>query len=178
MEIRKETTSPSPTTQETWDTALQWVTANQQLVRKIASPYFRHIAGDRDDLYQEATIAAFKAVITAGKKGKPKQFIPFFRVIFKTSCIKLASGIETTHSLESDFLICPEKKKIAEKPKVRKINQALQVVSKRQREVCRWLLRQPTPVSTPDIAREFQVSRRHACRLVSNSVQKIAEAGQ
>ena len=48
-------------------------------------------------------------------------------------------------------------------------------VSRRQREVCRWLLQQPTPVSTPDIAKEFKVSRRHACRLVSDSIQRIQE---
>jgi chromosomal replication initiation ATPase DnaA len=53
------------------------------------------------------------------------------------------------------------------------IEQALQAVSKRQREICRWLLQQSTPASTPDIAREFKISRRHACRVVSESIQKI-----
>ena len=46
-------------------------------------------------------------------------------------------------------------------------------VSKRQREICRWLLQQSTPASTPDIAKEFNISRRHACRVVSQSIQKI-----
>jgi hypothetical protein len=35
-------------------------------------------------------------------------------------------------------------------------------------------LQQPEPVSTPDLAREFKVSRRHACRLISSSIERIS----
>ena len=159
-----------------WSLAVQWVSANRKLIRQIASPYFRFMAGDTEDLYQEATIVAFKALVTSRKKGKPEQFIPFFRVIFKTSCIKLASGIQTVHCLEDYFLPSPEQQEEIREPKNYEIEQALMAVTKRQREVCLWLLQQPTPVSTPDIAREFKVSRRHACRLVSTSIQKISGA--
>ncbi len=58
--------------------AQQWVSANRKLIRQIASPYFRFMAGDTEDLYQEATIVAFKALIASRKKDKPEQFIPFF----------------------------------------------------------------------------------------------------
>lgn len=163
------------TSREIWSMALQWVSANQKLIRQISSPYFRFMAGDTEDLYQEATIVAFKALVTSRKKGEPERFVPYFRVIFKTSCIKLASGIQTVHCLEDYFVPCLEQQEVKE-PKPSEIEQALMTVTKRQREVCRWLLQQPTPVSTPDIAREFKVSRRHACRLVSISIQKISEA--
>ncbi len=63
---------------ETWPMAQQWVSANRKLIRQIASPYFRFMAGDTEDLYQEATIVAFKALIASRKKDKPEQFIPFF----------------------------------------------------------------------------------------------------
>ena len=162
--------------QETWPMAQQWVSANRKLIRQIASPYFRFMAGDTEDLYQEATIVAFKALVTSRKKGKPEQFIPFFRVIFKTSCIKLASGIQTVHCLEDYFLPSPEPPTETREPKISEIKQALTAVTKRQREICLWLLQQPTPVSTPCIAKEFKVSRRHACRLVSTSIQKISGA--
>ncbi|MBU1245342.1 sigma-70 family RNA polymerase sigma factor [Myxococcota bacterium] len=162
--------------QETWNMALQWVSTHQKLIRQIASPYIRHMTADKEDLYQEATIAAFKAILTSRKKKKPEQFTPFFRVIFKTCCIKAASGIHTVHCLEDYYLPFPEKQKKTEEPNKSKINQALKTVSKRQREVCLWLLQQPNPVSTPDIAKEFNVSRRHACRLVSNSIQRISGA--
>jgi len=136
------------------------------------------MTADVDDLDQEATIAAFKAILTCRKKEKPEQFIQFFRVIFKTSCIKAASGVQTVHCLEDYYLPFPEKveKKKEKEPKRSEINQALGAVSERQREVCLWLLQQPKPASTPDIAKEFNVSRRHACRIVSDSIQRISGA--
>ncbi len=162
--------------QKTWNMAQQWVAANQKLIRQIATPYRRFIAGDNQDLYQEATIAAYKAFISTRKKGTPERFTPFFRVIFQTNCIKLSSGIQTVHCLEDYFLPIPEQSERIREPKKREIQQALSKVSERQREVCLWVLRQPTPASTPDIANKFKVSRRHACRLVSNSIQRISGA--
>ena len=86
----------------------------------------------------------------------------------------MASGIQTVHCLEDYLLPSPEKpNEETSEPEEIEIEQALQAVSKRQREICRWLLQQSTPASTPDIAREFNISRRHACRVVSESIQKI-----
>ena len=163
---------------ETWVTAMQWVNANKRLVRQIASPYFKFMAGESEDLYQEATISAYNALICCMRNGQKERFVPFFRVIFKTNCIKLASGIQTVHCLEEYFL--PLQEETAEKvePEADKIDQVLQTVSKRQQQICLWLLEQPTPVSTLDIAREFKVSKRQACRLLSNSLQRISGATQ
>ncbi len=78
---------------KTWAAAMQWVNGNKRLVRQIASPYVRFMAGDSEDLYQEATISAYNTLLCCKKNGRQERFIPFFRVIFKTNCIKLASGI-------------------------------------------------------------------------------------
>ena len=121
--------------QETWSTALQWVSSNRRLVRQIASPYIKFMVGDYEDLYQEAAIASVKALITSRKKESPERFIPFFRVIFKTSCIKLASGIPTVHCLDDSFLSCLEHEDERKEPETVEIEQALMAVSKRQREV-------------------------------------------
>ncbi len=162
--------------QDTWNKIMRWVSANHKLIRRIASPYYMYMPGDNEDLYQEATLAAYKAEIITRKKKCPKEFIQFFRVIFRTDCIKMASGLQTVHCLEDYFLPLQEETTPVKEPNKKDINQALKAVSKRQKEVCLWLLQQPTPVSTPDIAKEFNVSRRHACRMVSNSVQRITEA--
>jgi RNA polymerase sigma factor (sigma-70 family) len=162
--------------QKTWTTALQWVHANRKLVRQMASPYFKFMAGDSEDLYQEATIAAYKALISCKNKDEADRFVAFFRVIFKTNCIKLSSGIQTVHCLEEYFLPLQEEAEEVIEPETNRINQVLQVVSTRQRQICLWLLQQQTPVGTPDIAREFKVSRRQACRLVSTSIQRISGA--
>ena len=159
---------------ETWSMAQQWVFANKKLIRQIASPYFRFMAGDKEDLYQEAIIAAFKALVVSRKKRKQEQLVCYFRVIFKTNCIQLASGIQTVHCLEDYFLPSQEQEEKIHEPEKEKIRQALTVVTTRQREICLWLLQQPVPVGTRDIAREFNISRRHACRLVNNSIQRIS----
>lgn len=160
--------------QKTWSEAQDWVNHNKRFIRQIASPYFRFMAGDVEDLYQEAIIVAFKAITTSKQKGKHDQLMPFFRVIFKTNCIKLASGIRTVHCL--DDYILPSQDEPEEtmlEPQEYEVEQALSAVSERQREICIWLLQQSTPVGTPDIARKFNISRRHACRVVSNSIHKI-----
>lgn len=153
---------------------MQWVSANRKLIRQIAAPYRQHMAAENADLLQEANIAAFKALSAARKKAKPEQFVPFFRVIFKTNCIKLASGIQTVHCFEVHNLSGPDQRPEPEEPELTEaIETALQSVSKRQREICVWLLEQPKPVSTPALAREFNITRRHACRLISNSIKSI-----
>lgn len=163
---------------ETWNTAMQWVNANKKLVRQAAAPYVKFMAGEIGDLYQEATIAAYNALICCRKNGQRERFVPFFRVIFKTNCIKLASGIQTVHCLEEYFLP-PQEEAVEEiEPEMDRIDEVLQVVSKRQRQICLWLLEQPTPVSAQDIAREFKVSKRQAYRLISNTLQRISEATQ
>ena len=161
---------------EIWSMAQQWVSANKKLIRQIASPYFRFMAGDNEDLYQEAIIAAFKALVISRKKKKQEQFVRYFRVIFRTNCILLASGIQTVHCLEDYFLPSQEQKEKIKEPEKEEIKQALTAVTTRQKEICLWLLRQPVPVGTRDIAREFNVSRRHACRLVMHSIQRISGA--
>ena len=176
---RSPSTDQRPFNQETWSTAQHWVSSNRKLIRQIASPYIKFMAGEYEDLYQEAIIASVKALITSRKKESPERFIPYFRVIFKTSCIKMASGIQTVHCLEDYFLPFPEKLEAEiEEPEADEIDQALMAVSKRQREICLWLLQQSTPASTPDIAEEFSISRRHACRLVRESIRKIEGATQ
>ena len=89
------TDQPRDTDQETWLTARRWVTENMRLIHWIANPYRTHMAADEDDLLQEATMAAFQALTTAEKKQAAQRFVPFFRVIFKTRCLRLASGIQT-----------------------------------------------------------------------------------
>jgi len=161
---------------EIWAMAQQWVSTNKKLIRRIASPYFKFMAGDYEDLYQEAIIAAFKALVISRKKKKQKLFVRYFRVIFRTNCILLASGVQTVHCLEDYFLPSPEQEEKIKEPENEEINQALTAVTRRQKEICLWLLQQPVPACTRDIAKEFNVSRRHACRLVMHSIQRISGA--
>ena len=159
--------------EQIWKLAVQWVSDNKKLIRQIAGPYLRYMAADTGDLLQEATIAAFKALKVVTEKEKQQQLAPFFRVIFKTNCIKLASGIQTV-SCELHHL--PDIANNFNEPDTEDheaLDQAFIVMTKRQREVCSWILNQSHPVSTPALAREFNISRRHACRLISGTIERI-----
>jgi len=157
-----------------WELAVQWVDDNKKLVRQIAAPYQRHMAADTSDLFQEATISAFNAINIVLKKEKSAQFTQFFRVIFRTNCIKLASGVRAIHC-DINHVSSPLNEQ--EHPEAKDhtaLNNAFNVMTKRQRQVCHWILNQPLPISTPDLAKQFKISRRHACRLVSSSLERIS----
>ena len=87
---------------EIWSMAREWVFANKKLIHRVASPYFQFMAADREDLYQEATIAAFKALVASRRKKQQEQFVRYFRVIFRTNCILLAPGVQTVYSLDDE----------------------------------------------------------------------------
>lgn len=162
-----------------WEEALRWVATHKTLIRVIASPYRQHIAGDLDDLHQEAVIAAYKALLEVDRKKTPEEFGQFFYVIFKTSCISMARGTRKIHCLEDYFLHHRKKeegKAIPREPSMAEIRKAFRVMSERQREICIWLLRQPTPANTRDLAQHFQFSRRQACRLINFSISRIEKA--
>lgn len=161
---------------EIWELSMQWVFANRKLIRQFASPYFRHMAAERDDLYQEAAIAAYKAFITCREKGASNRFVPYFRVIFKTNCLKLASGVRTIDFIEYDQFSSPEKEEEPLVPEKEEIEEALKIVTKKQREICVWLLQQQEPVKFKDISKQFKVSRRHAFRMMSNIYERISQA--
>jgi RNA polymerase sigma factor (sigma-70 family) len=161
----------------TWEEAAAWVDSNMKFILQIASPYRRYMAADNGDLHQEAIIAAFNAFRTTREKGVPEKFDPFFRVIFRTNCIKLASGIPSNSYVEIHNLPAAYNNEGQEKySEKKKIEIALSSITKKQRTICEWLLEQPVPVSTLELAKEFKISRRHAFRMIRNSIKRIAGA--
>ena len=95
-----------PTTNtETWQAAMEWVRFHMHIVHWVANPYLPYMAADEDDLIQEATMAAFQALIVARKKNSPQKLTSFFRVIFKTHCLKMAAGVQPVH-FSHDYLHC------------------------------------------------------------------------
>lgn len=162
---------------EIWNLSMQWVAANRRFIRMIASPFLEYMAADRDDLYQEATIAAYQAFTACLEKGESNQFIPYFRVIFKTSCLKMASGVRAIASIEDYQFTYPEKEEpVVPEPEQKKIEEALKRVTRKQRIVCAWLLQQQEPVRVKDISKQFNVSLRHAFRMMSDVYERISLA--
>ena len=172
------TDQPRDTDQETWLKARRWVTENMRLIHWIANPYRNHMAADEDDLLQEATMAAFQALTTAEKKQAAQRFVPFFRVIFKTRCLRLASGIQTVQPANDVLLdACTlEAAPPLPEPLPIEIDAALRGLSQREREICRWILNQERPVNMHQAAEHFHLSRRHFSRLLHNILYQLADA--
>ena len=158
----------------TWQKAMQWVATHRNLVRHLAKPYRRFMQAESNDLWQEATIAAFTALITARKKKKPEQFIRFFRVIFKTNCVELARGIPLTHAQDEHQIPNPDEHIEPAEHDFSRIEEALTRVSMRERQACLWLMCHPGPDCIQNLACEFKVSKRQAYRLLSRSLGKIS----
>ena len=164
--------------EEIWLVARQWVAENMRLVHWIAAPYHTYMAADEGDLLQEAILAAFQALTAARKKQEEQRFVPFFRVIFRTHCLRLASGIQTVH-LANDVLpdACTvEEETPRSEPLPLEIDAALRNLSGRERDICRWILDQDRPVNINQAAEYFHLSRRHISRLLHKGLKHLSEA--
>jgi RNA polymerase sigma factor (sigma-70 family) len=169
---------PHRTDEDTWLVARKWVAENMRLVHWIAAPYHTYMAADEGDLLQEAILAAFQALTAARKKREEQRFVPFFRVIFRTHCLRLASGIQTVH-LANDVLpdACTvEEETPRSEPLPLEIDAALRNLSGRERDICRWILDQDRPVNINQAAEYFHLSRRHISRLLHKGLKHLSEA--
>jgi RNA polymerase sigma factor (sigma-70 family) len=162
--------------QLTWLAAMQWVQAHAQVVRWEAAPFVSYMAGDEDDLFQEATIAAFKALMKV-QNHDPQKMITYFRTIFRTHCLKMAVGIRPA-LFGYEYLVCTasrEEEEYLPEPQPEEIEQSMQRVEDRDRQICWWILEQPFPVSTEETACHFNLSQRQVCRIVQRTIDHIIQ---
>ncbi len=160
----------------TWLAAMEWVRAHRHIVRWEAAPFVSYMAGDEDDLFQEATIAAFKALMKVQNQDS-QRLITYFRTIFRTHCLKMAVGIRPA-LFAYEYLACTasqEEEEYLPEPQPEEIEQAMQRVKDRDRQICRWILEQPFPVSTEETAYHFNLSRRQVCRILQNATNHIIQ---
>jgi len=169
--------------QDTWVSAMDWVNAHKRIVHWVAEPYLPYMAADEDDLFQEAVIAAVQALIVARTKKSPQKLASFFRVIFKTRCVRMATGIQTVpFSDESLLYTASQKEEEASQDEPHperhhaEIEKALQRIGGRQQEICAWILCQSRPVSTMETARHFHVSPRQIYRLLRHTLLQLNKA--
>ncbi len=159
-----------------WLAAMEWVRAHTHVIRWEAAPFVPYMAGDDDDLFQEATIAAFKALMEVQNQD-PQQLIPYFRTIFRTQCLKMAIGIRPAQ-FSYEYLVSTasrEEEEYLPEPQPEETLAAMQRVEGRNREMCQWILQQPFPVSTEEAACHFNLSRRQVCRLVQSTIDHIIQ---
>ena len=164
------------TREETWELAVRWLSANRKLVREVSAPYRKHMLVDQDDLRQEALIAAFKAIIASRKKKKTRLLARYFIVNFRSQCMKLSYGIRAEENMEDHEFIWDEYEDEDERD-WGKIEEALQVTGSRNQAICLWLLKHPGSLTTRDIGRHFNITQRHARRVIRIVTQQLSREG-
>jgi len=157
-----------------WQKAISWVKSNRILVEQISAPYRRYMASNSKDIEQEAILAAFYVLdILADQAHDSSIFGAYFRVQFRTLCIKTAAGgmfgiVDDTEQIPST----PSGQRNDE-PEHEILEQALEKMSKRQRQISRWILAQPTPVSITCTAKAFGITDRAVRILLSNAIRRL-----
>jgi DNA-directed RNA polymerase specialized sigma24 family protein len=131
---------------------------------------------DREDLLQEALIAAFNAILTSREKKSTRLLARYFIVNFRSQCMKLAYGIRAEENAEDHEFIWDEYEDEDERD-WGKIEEALQGTSSRHQAICLWLLKHPGSLTTRDIGRHFNITQRHARRVIRTVTQQLSREG-
>jgi DNA-directed RNA polymerase specialized sigma24 family protein len=134
------------------------------------------MASDAKDIEQEAILTAFITLNILAKKGEDANRLgAYFRVMFRTQCIRMAAGVVVSNFVDiNQVAFIPYKQQPYELDHS-SIQQALQQVSRRQRQISQWILDQPNPVNTTLIAQQFGVRERTVRAILFNAIRKIEE---
>jgi len=164
--------------QDTWAIAMEWVRSHRRLVHWITVPYLPFMAADEDDLFQEAVLTAVQALnVVREKKESHQKMTSYFRVIFKIRCLEMATGIQAVRLAHEPLpCITQEEEKTCPERHLAEIEQALQRLRGRNREICAWILHQSWPVSTLETARHFNLSQRQVCRHLRRTLHQLTKA--
>lgn len=157
-----------------WRAAISWVHSNNTLVRQIAAPYSKYMASDNKDIEQEAILTAFSALTILAQKGEPRSRLgAYFRVLFRTQCIKMANcGMVIYFDDIGEISTDPFEQTMNETDH-KMIEQAFQKMSNRQRRISRWILDQPIPISTTVIAEKFGINSRAVRYILCNAIRRV-----
>ena len=166
----------STTKSKQWKAAMHWVKCNQTLIGHIAAPYRKYMASGSKDIEQEAILAAFCTLtILTKKKEHVSRFGAYFRVQFRTRCIKMATGGMTSSIRDIGQIASHPSEKNNAEPNEKMMDEALQSMSNRQRQIAGWVLAQPSPVNTTAIAEEFGIRGRTVRSIICNAINRVEQ---
>jgi DNA-directed RNA polymerase specialized sigma24 family protein len=132
------------------------------------------MASNSKDIEQEAILAAFYTLsILANRAEENNKFGAYFRVQFRTRCIKMATGGMVGCIDDIDQIPSTNSEQKTDDLDLEMMQQALQRMSNRQRQLSEWILAQPTPVSTTIVAKKFGIRSRTVRAILCNAVNRI-----
>jgi len=159
---------------ELWFLAQTWVKSNQVLIRCIATPYYQFMPCDSLDLEHEALLTAFQVMHGLIHKDKKLSLMnKYYRVVFRSRCIKLAHGVPINASLNIDQIASEPKKQSHPYLDEERIQEALQGLTSRQRQISDWILRQDKPVTIAMVAKRYEVQKRTIQAVLSNAIKRL-----
>lgn len=160
---------------DAWSLAFLWIKSNPVLINCIAAQYIPHMGCSSQDLESEALLVAYQTLSSLLRSEKDISHIGrYFRVVFRSHCIQMTMGINIVEGLD------PEKINFTHADDTRHqeldqhvIDTALTALTTRQRQVAKWILRQPSPVNTDLVGEHFGISTRGVRRLINDAITRI-----
>jgi DNA-directed RNA polymerase specialized sigma24 family protein len=163
---------------ELWYLAQVWVKSNRVLIWCIAGPYFRYMSCEVHDLESEALLTAHQVLTLLCRKSKSLSHMNrYYRVVFRTRCISLTTGLQVKEYEIEDAPAVDEQSTQQEELDETVINESLQVLTNRQRQISEWILAQPTPVSTATVGKKFGIGSRTVRVILNNAIRRIEHYG-
>lgn len=158
-----------------WQLASAWITSHRVLIRCIASPYLAHMGCSARDLESEALLAAYRTLCSLLQNDKNLALMGrYFRVVFRTRCIQMTMGVAVIADCDmAHSNIVREEKVDSEELDQAVIDAAFSALTARQRQVAKWILSQPTPVSVNLIGLQFGITARGVRKLINNAIFRI-----
>jgi len=163
-----------------WQLAQSWLKSNHVLVWCIAGPYYRYMSGEAHDLESEALLTAYQVLTLLHRRGKSLELMTsYYRVAFRTRCIELATGVKVTDCDINQIPSCPAETHLWKQDELNPetIQNALQVLTKRQRQISEWILAQPTPINTATAGKQFGIQARAVRSIITNAIRRIEDYG-
>lgn len=160
-----------------WFLAQTWVNSNHVLIWCIAAPYYKYMPCDSNDLKHEAILTAYQVMSGLMHHDKKLSLMnKYYRVVWRTRCIKITTGVMVTNC-DINQMPAPasDQKQKQQELDEDVIQEALQVLTYRQRQISQWILSQPKPVSISMVAKKYGVQRRTIQAVLSNAIERIIE---
>jgi len=159
---------------ELWFLAQTWVRNNKVLIRCIAAPYYKFMPCDAHDMEHEALLSAFQVMNGLICKNKDLSLMSkYYRVVFRSRCIKLAHGVPIKPNFNLDQIVIEAKDPAHPELDETKIQEALQGLTNRQRQISNWILTQDKPVTISMVAQKYEVQRRTIQAVISNAINRL-----
>ena len=161
---------------EIWQLAIIWVKSNRVLIHCVAAQYSTHMGCSSQDLKGEALLVAQQVISSLFLNDKDLSHMGrYFRVVFRSRCIHMTMGVDVVEGLDIERVNIAknDEEMLNHDLDQHVIETALLSLTKRQRQVAKWILRQDTPVSVNLIGQHFGITARGVRKLINNAIFRI-----